>query len=218
MSSRRGRNIRRCVVTVTAFVIGITLCAPTAVAAEAIQNRTVPPPKMYGYAAGPAQHNGTAAGRSHYAPASATRTDLRVPGHSAPPPDLAPPAMAAGKLVPTGQTRTAPGHVVTQGGTGGATPQATTPGTVQATAQAAAAATLADNASYSVAATYDTVPMANQTGRVAVTLTNTGTATWCGGYGLGAKVYPSSNTTGTGTPLTTGQDVTFRPPSPRPAR
>jgi len=186
----------------TAFVIGITLCAPTAVATTAIQNRTVPPPKMYGYAAGPAQQNGTAAGRSHYVPASATRTDLRAPGHSAPRPDLAPPAMATGKLVPTGEARTASGHVVTHAGTGG--------GTTQGTVQAAAAATLADNASYSVAATYDTVPMANQTGRVAVTLTNTGTATWSGGYGLGANVYPASDTTGTGTPLTTGQDVTFQ--------
>ena len=45
--------------------------------------------------------------------------------------------------------------------------------------------------------------MANQTGRIAVTLTNTGTSTWSG-YALGAKVFPSGDTTGTGTPLTTG--------------
>src|SRR5205085_1786173 len=83
-------------------------------------------------------------------------------------------------------------------------------GTTAPARQPAAAATVTDNASYSVAAAYDTVPMANQTGRVAVTLTNTGTATWSGGFGLGAKVYPSSNTTGTGTPLTTGPDVTFQ--------
>ncbi len=200
MSSRRGRNIRRCVVAVTAaFSVGIFVFVPGARAAQASGLRAVPPPKMYGYAAGPAQRDGTAAGRSHYVPASATRTGLRMPGHSAPKPDLAPPAMAARKLVRTGEARTAPGHVVTH--------QRTRQGTDKGTS---AAATVADNASYRVAAAYDTVPMASQTGRVAVTLTNTGTATWSGGFGLGAKVYPASNTTGTGTPLTTGQDVTFQ--------
>jgi len=63
-----------------------------------------------------------------------------------------------------------------------------------------------DNASYSVASTFDTVPMANQSGRIAVTLTNTVTSTWTG-YALRAKVFPSGNTTGTGTPLTTGPAV-----------
>jgi hypothetical protein len=111
--------------------------------------------------------------------------------------------MAARKLVHTGVAKTAPGHVVThrraqQGATNGATS-----GTISA------AAAVANSASYSVAATYDTVPMANQTGRVAVTLANTGTGTWSGGYGLGSRVYSASDTTGTGTPLTTGQDVVF---------
>jgi RHS repeat-associated protein len=217
MSSRRGRNIRRFVVVITTFVIGMTVCAPGAFAGQASQGPTVPALKMHGYAAGPAQHDGTAAGKRHYVPASATRTGLRVPGHHAPAADLAPPAMAARKLVRTGAVRTAPGHVVTHHGTPGGTAQGT-PGstaqgtagsTAQGTARGAAAATVADDASYSVAATYDTVPMANQTGRVAVTLTNTGTATWSGGYGLGTEVFPSSDTTGTGTPLTKGQDVVF---------
>src|SRR5581483_9382966 len=66
-----------------------------------------------------------------------------------------------------------------------------------------------DNASYSVASTFDTVPMANQSGRIAVTLTNTGTSTWTTGYGLGALVFPSGDTTGTGTPLTTGPVVSL---------
>jgi RHS repeat-associated protein len=199
MWSWRGRNIRRCVVAVTAFVVGMALCSPGAVAGQVTQGGTVPSPKMYGYAAGPAQRDGTAAGRSHYVPASATRTDLRVPGHPAPKPDLAPPAMAARKLVRTGAVRTAPGHVVTH--------RETRAGTLKGSELAAAA--VADNASYSVAATYDTVPMADQTGQVAVTLTNTGTATWSGGFGLGSRVYAASDTTGTGTPLTTGQDVVF---------
>jgi Domain of unknown function (DUF6531) len=199
MSSPRGRKIRRSAVAMlTAFMVGMIVCAPSAVAAQAIRFRTVPPPKMYGYAAGPAQRDGTAAGRSHYVPASATRTDQRAPGHSAPKPNLAPPAMAAPKLVQTGEERTAPGHVVIHQGTG--------QGTILRTA---AAATVTDNASYSVAAAYDTVPMANQTGRVAVTLTNTGTTAWSGGYGLGTEVYPASDTTGIGTPLTKGPDVVF---------
>jgi RHS repeat-associated protein len=191
MSSRRGRNIRRFSVAMTASVIGMAVCVPGASAAQTIGSRSVPPPKMYGYATGPAQRDGTAAGKSHYVPASATRTDLRMPGHRAPEPDLAPPAMAARKRVRIGQARTSPGRVVTH------------------RAGRAATATVANNASYSVAATYDTVPMTNQNGQVAVTLTNTGASTWSGGYGLGTEVFPSSDTTGTGTPLTKGQDVVF---------
>ena len=64
-----------------------------------------------------------------------------------------------------------------------------------------------DNASYSVAATFDTVPMADQSGRIAVTLTNSGTTTWGSGYALGTQVFSSSDPTGTGTPLTTGANV-----------
>jgi RHS repeat-associated protein len=193
--SRRGSNIWRCVVLITVFALGMATCAAAAFAAGAA--RTVAAPKMFGYAAGPGQRGGTAARRSHYVSASATRTHLRVPGHSAPKPDLASPAMAARRQVRTGQTRTVRGHVVTHDAAAGGTHRV------------AAAATLADNASYSVASSYDTLPMADQTGRVAVTLTNTGTATWSGGYGLVADVYPSTDPTGTGKPLTTGQDVVF---------
>jgi len=63
-----------------------------------------------------------------------------------------------------------------------------------------------DNASYSVATTFDTVPMANQTGRISVTLTNTGTTTWTG-YGLGTQVFPAGDTTGTGTPISSSNIV-----------
>jgi hypothetical protein len=63
-----------------------------------------------------------------------------------------------------------------------------------------------DNASYSVASSFDTVPMADQSGRIAVTVTNTGTSTWSG-YALGSQVFPSGDTNGTGTPLTTGASV-----------
>jgi RHS repeat-associated protein len=203
MSSRRGRNIRRGVVAATtALALGIIGLLPGAVAAHASGVRTVPPPKMFGYTGGPAERDGTAAHRPHYVPASATRTHLRIPGHRAPRPDLAPPAMAPRKLVHVAATRTAPGHLVTHRGARRVTSQGTRLGT-------AAAAAVTDNASYSVAATYDTSPMANQTGRVAVTLTNTGTSTWSGGYGLGTEVFPASDTTGTGTPLTKGQDVVF---------
>ncbi len=67
-------------------------------------------------------------------------------------------------------------------------------------------AAIADNASYVVATTFDTVPMANQTGRIAVTLTNTGTTTWSG-YGLGTQVFPAGDTTGTGTPISSSNIV-----------
>ncbi|HEY7816404.1 MAG TPA: DUF6531 domain-containing protein, partial [Nakamurella sp.] len=49
--------------------------------------------------------------------------------------------------------------------------------------------------------------MADQTGRIAVTLTNTGTTTWGTGYALGSLVFAGSDPTGTGTPLTTGANV-----------
>ena len=153
MSSRRGRNIRRFAGVMTALVIGVTLCAPTTVAAQAVLNPTVPSPTMHGYAAGPAQHNGTAAGRSHYVPASATQTGLRMPGHSAPKPDLAQPAMARAKLVQTGETKTSPGHIVShEGATPGTLPgiQATPQGTIAPALQPAATVTY--DASYSVAA------------------------------------------------------------------
>jgi len=71
----------------------------------------------------------------------------------------------------------------------------------------AAGSSTTDNASYSVAATYDTVAMADQTGRIAVTLTNTGTSTWGSGYALGSQVFAAGDTTGTGTPVTSGVNV-----------
>jgi RHS repeat-associated protein len=193
MSSRRGRSIRHLLITVIALATGIALFAPSTVLAAAAAS--VPTVHMFGYASGPAQRDGTAAGRSHYVPASATRSDLKTPGHAAPKPDLAPPAMADPRHVTVGAVKVGAGHVVTHGGTKSAAITAST--------------TLAYDASYSVASTYDTSPMADQSGRVAVTLTNTGTDTWSGGYGLQADVYASTDTTGTGTPLTTGQDVVF---------
>jgi hypothetical protein len=63
-----------------------------------------------------------------------------------------------------------------------------------------------DNASYSVASSFDTVPMADQAGQIAVTLTNTGTSTWSG-YALGSRVLPAGDTSGIGTPLKTGANV-----------
>jgi len=173
MSSRRGRIIRLCMVAMAVFAMGSAFCAPSAVAGQVIQYPTVPAPTMHGYAAGPGQHDGTAARRSHYVPASATRTSLRALGHSAPKPDLAPPAMAAPKIMQTGETATSPGHLVTPDGTQQGTQQVSQQAPLAAPA-VAAAASVADNASYSVASAYDTVPMANQTGRVAVTLINNG--------------------------------------------
>src|SRR5580692_11875751 len=130
---RQGVNIRRFMIAVIALAIGMTLCAPSAIAAAAAAG-SVPAVRMFGYAKGPAQQFGSAAGRSHYVGASATRSDRKLPGHAAPKPDLAPPAMAAPRHVTVGAVRTAPGHVVTREGTKLAP---------------TASATLADNASYS---------------------------------------------------------------------
>ena len=218
MRFRRGKRTWRFVAVLAAFIICGNIYAPAVMAATAMKYAAVQAPSMHGYASSPGQHDGTAAGKSHYVSASTTQTNQTTPGHAAPAANLAPPAMAARKPVQTGAVKTSIGHVVshageardgkiaTRAGTGTAAGTATGTGA----ARSSAAATVADNASYSVAATYDTAPMANQTGRVAVTLTNTGTATWSGGFGLAANVYASSDTTGTGTPLTTGQDVTFQ--------
>ena len=222
MLFRRGTRTLRYLAVLAAFIICGNIYAPAVMAATAMKYAAVAAPSMYGYTSGPGQQNGTAAGKSHYVPASATQTKLTAPGHATPAANLAPPPMAARKPVQTGAVRTAVGHVVSHGGAaragqigaraGTETPTGTAAGAATGTgaAQSPAATTVADNASYSVAATYDTAPMANQTGRVAVTLTNTGSATWSGGFGLAANVYASSDTTGTGTPLTTGQDVTFQ--------
>jgi RHS repeat-associated protein len=182
-----------------------TVCAPAAVAAQ-ISLQHVAPPKMFGYAAGPAQRNGTAAGKAHYVPASTTTTRLPAgKGRRAPVPDLALPPMAARTQVHVGVTRMARGHAVAHHG------QSPTPSPATTTARVLAAILGGgtDNASYSVAAAYDTAPMADQSGQVVVTLTNTGTSTWSEGYGLGAQVFSSSDTTGTGTPLNQGPDVQF---------
>ena len=103
--------------------------------------------------------------------------------------------MAAPKQVTVGAVPVEPGHVVTHAGVSQGTKQAATqPATAKGASQSAAptasaaTATLADNASYSVASSYTTSPMANQTGRVAVTLTNTGTAAFSG-LGAGQALF-----------------------------
>jgi RHS repeat-associated protein len=58
-----------------------------------------------------------------------------------------------------------------------------------------------------VASAFDTVPLADQSGRIAVTLANNGTSTWSTAYALGTQVFPASDTTGSGTPLSTGTNV-----------
>ncbi len=157
-------------------------------------------PAMFGYAAGPLQHNGTAAGKPHAVPASATRATPTGTGGRAPTPNLAPPRMVARTPVNTGVATMAAGHLVTPtvpGDTAVKSPDATK----------APAVISGDNASYTVATTFDTVPMANQNGRIAVTLTNTGTTTWSTGYGLATQLFPSGDTTGTGAPLAQGPNV-----------
>lgn len=241
-SSRHGHSRSRVLARIrlgtaavtTAALMCMLTVAPASASSLAAGAR--PGVRMFGYAAGPRQHEGTAAHHAHSVPAAATRarsSAKRIKGHPAPKPDLAPPAMAARTLVRTGSVRMAPGHEVadhqivrrspSRAGHPTTTPPATTPPatrsprpstsptpspTLSSTVRTAdifrSAAGSTDNASYSVAATFDTVPMADQNGRIAVTLTNSGTSTWSTGYALGTQVFASSDTTGTGTPLTTG--------------
>jgi RHS repeat-associated protein len=206
-----GRIFSRILLRVAALATVAAWCmviwTPDALAAQVIHGGGLPGVKMFGYASGPAQHRGTAAGKAHYVPASATRAApalARERGRRAPKPNLAPAPMGTPALVRTRSARMPAGHEVV-----GHRVVRTKPSALSAAARPAAAlaGSPTDNASYSVAATFDTVPMADQTGRIAVTLTNTGTSTWGSGYALGTQVFSSSNTTGTGTPLSTGASV-----------
>jgi RHS repeat-associated protein len=273
----RSRSRLRAVAFATVTALAVMICVPAAVAAPTGTGGGVPSPKMFGYAAGPVQHVGTAAGKPHYVPASATRTTMApggIKGHAAPVPALAPPPVGSRTLVTTGSAQMAAGHLVVGSASaasgspqpaastspsaspsvspspspsGSASPSAppsipaspassdaqspsaspspaaagsssappsvspSTSGSAVTSAPASLTALMTgggtDNASYSVASSFDTVPMADQTGRIAVTLTNTGTSTWSG-YALGTQVFPSGDTNGTGTPLTTGANVT----------
>jgi hypothetical protein len=194
------------VATVVALLLG--MCAQVAFASPA-GAAGVPAVTMHGYAKGPAQQTGSAAGRAHYVPASATRASATLAtgtkGHAAPVPDLAPPAMGTRVRVSVGAVTRAAGAMVADHHLVGAR----SPGRATTTASLVEmeGTSGTDNASYSVATSYDTVPMADQTGRIAVTLTNTGTSTWGSGYALGTLVFASGDTTGTGTPVTTGVTV-----------
>ncbi|MBV9449023.1 MAG: hypothetical protein JO345_24310, partial [Streptosporangiaceae bacterium] len=218
----------------TAIALGAVTCVPAANAMPEHGDGGVPAVKMFGYAHGPAQQPGSAAGKPHYVPASTTQAHVAagtVKGHRVPAPDLVPSGMGTRIPVTIGAAKMAPGHEVNHHqdtGTGTApsspanppaeatpsapaTPSATpsppaspspsTSASGTATTTSRVASTGTDNATYSVASTYDTVPMANQSGRIAVTLTNTGTSTWDGGYALAAVLFPASDTNGTGSPL-----------------
>ena len=74
------RSRLRAVAAVTAGAMCLVVCAPVAAAAPAAAGRNVPPVKMYGYAKGPAEREGSAAGRAHYVPASDTQAGRRARG------------------------------------------------------------------------------------------------------------------------------------------
>jgi RHS repeat-associated protein len=237
------------VAAVTAVSVFLGTVAPVAFAAPLVGGG-VPPARIFGYAKGPGQPFGSAAGKPHYVPASATRASGAggARGHAAPKLPGIPSPFGSRTLVRVGAVKMPSGHLVTGTGAGGtgspppgapspsaspsspaspsASPSPSTPppaspnspaspspaspsGSPSPSTPASLTAYMSggtDNASYSVASTFDTVPMADQSGRIAVTLTNTGTSTWTG-YALGAKVFPAGDTTGTGTPLTTGPNV-----------
>ena len=230
-------------VRVTALVAALALWVGTwgmvAQAAPPASGAGLPAVAMYGYAKGPVQQVGSAAGLPHQVPASATAASAAatagIKRHPAPAPDLAPPAMGTGVQVSVGAAARVSGSLVADhqlvstppvsssgSGPAGGAPSAapSSPPSASASPSASPSVTATtislvradgasgtDNASYSVAATYDTVPMADQSGRIAVTLTNTGTGTWGTGYALGTQVFASGDATGTGTPITTGVNV-----------
>src|SRR6185437_15642422 len=114
-----GRPIRstrvRVLAAVAAAALGLTTNAPAARALPATGARGRPTVRLHGYAQGPVQRNGTAAGRAHRVPASATRAHPAVgtiKGHRAPKPDLAPPPVGTRPRVRTGSARMAPGREV----------------------------------------------------------------------------------------------------------
>ncbi|HXS63847.1 MAG TPA: DUF6531 domain-containing protein [Streptosporangiaceae bacterium] len=184
--------------------------APAVLAESAIRALGLPAVKLFGYARGPAEHHGTAAGRAHYVPASATRAKPALAGgrgHRAPKPNLAPAPIGTPALMHTRSARRGAGYEIVGNKIARPVIRTTRPGAGGQGGTNSPAVAGPDNATYSVRSTFDTVPMADQSGRIAVTLTNTGTSTWTTDYALVALVFPSSNTTGTGTPLTTGAAV-----------
>jgi RHS repeat-associated protein len=204
-SSRHGAGPRRVFsrrrYQALAVTLGVTMgmgtVAPVALAAPG--PRGLPSAQMFGYAKGPAQKIGSAAGRAHYVPATATQARAGgVKGHRAPKLRLVPPPIGTRTLVRVPAVRMPRGHVVVG--------RNVAPSAGRRALEVAAASG-ADNATYGVASTFDTVPMADQSGRIAVTVTNTGTSTWDTGYALGTAVFPASDTNGSGTPLTTGPTV-----------
>jgi RHS repeat-associated protein len=181
--------------------------APVAFAASAV-SAGLPGVATLGYAKGPVQQVGSAADRAHRVPAAATRAAGTggVHGHPAPKPDGLPPVLGPRTLVSVGAVTMPRGHLVA-GHHASAAPSTSATGTVRTDSYLQVASGGSDNAGYSVASTFGTTPMADQAGYIAVTLTNTGTSTWGSGYALGTEVFASSDTTGTGTPLSTGPNV-----------
>jgi RHS repeat-associated protein len=175
--------LRRLLVLLTVIALGVSFAVPDAGAVPAAVPNRAPTIPIHGYAPAPVQHDGTAAGRGHTAPAAATRATGHPAGHQAPTPQRPGPAVGTRIAARPTPPRLAAGHPVT----------------------AADTATGGDDASYTVASVFDTAPMANQNGWIPVTLTNTGTTTWDSGYTLRALIFPGNSHTGT--PLSTGTAV-----------
>src|SRR5215469_14204941 len=108
------------VAAVTAACVFLGLVAPVARAATGRPGGGVTPVRMYGYAKGPAQKYGTAAGRPHHVSASATRARGAggVKGHRAPKLAALPAPVGTRTLVRVGVARMPSGHLVTGRRTG----------------------------------------------------------------------------------------------------
>jgi len=115
MSRWISRNWLRAAALATVVMWCASICVPSAVAMPVLSGSGVPAVKMFGYAHGPVQQIGSAAGKPHYVPASATRVRQAaagIKGHAAPMPQLAPPAVGTRIPVTVGSVKMPPGHEV----------------------------------------------------------------------------------------------------------
>ncbi len=112
VGSARSRRRLRTVTFVLVVLWSAVLCLPDAFAAPTAAAGSGPSVKMFGYAKGPAQRTGSAAGQAHHVPASATRArglTHVTKGHRAPVPAPVQPPVGSRTLVSTGRPAGRPG-------------------------------------------------------------------------------------------------------------
>src|ERR1700678_299122 len=110
----RTRARLRAIAIVGVGSLAVLMCPPV-FAVSAAGMAGLPAVKMFGYAAGPVEHVGSAAGLAHYVPASVPRAGKPsggVAGHAAPAPDLASLPVGTGVQAVTGSAAMPAGQFV----------------------------------------------------------------------------------------------------------